>query len=103
MTIESLSIVNRQSSIYNRQLICQPGGGRRALDWNGRRQRRAIDDRRLDESPGMPLLENFCRKLRVERVTGAVRHQMAHDRIADQRRIAHGAEDLVPDELILEP
>ena len=46
--------------------------------------------------------QNLRRELGMKRVTGAVRDQVADHRIADQREIADGVEDLVADELVLE-
>src|SRR5262245_39923391 len=51
----------------------------------------------------MRFFENLGRELGVKRVTGAMRDQVADHRIADQGKVADGIENLVTDELVLEP
>ena len=50
----------------------------------------------------MGFLENLGRKFGMKRVPGAMRHEMADDRVADEREVANRVEDLVADELVLE-
>ena len=48
-------------------------------------------------------LQDHRGKLGVERVPAAMRHQMADDRVADERHIADHVQNLVPHELVVEP
>src|SRR5262249_49484402 len=77
------------------------GEARGRLDRCRQRQRRQVD-RRLDEAPRGRLLEDFRRELRVQRVSRAVRDQVADYRIAHEREIADRVQNLVADELVLE-
>src|SRR6266850_3410609 len=77
---------------------------RRALDRDRQRNGRVGDaSRRLDETPRVRLFENLGRELGVQRMPGAVRDEMADDRMTDEREVADGVENLVADELVLEP
>ena len=59
--------------------------------------------RRFDQPPGLRFLENLRGELGVQRVAGAMRHQVTDDRIADERQVADRVENLVTDELVFEP
>src|SRR5262249_33742253 len=60
-------------------------------------------ERCLNESPRLRFLENPRCELRVKRMTGTVSNQVPDNRVSDQREVADGIENLVPDELVFEP
>src|SRR2546427_3092499 len=95
----------RRLVVSSTRLVGEPR--RRALDrhrqWNGRVVDASDASRRLDETPGVRLFENLGCELGMQRMPGAVRDEMADDRMADEREVADGVENLVADELVLEP
>src|SRR2546428_12801951 len=96
----------RRLVVSSTRLVGEPR--RRALDrhrqWNGR----VVDasdasdaSRRLDETPGGRLFENLGCELGMQRMPGAVRDEMADDRMADEREVADGVENLVAGQIVL--
>ena len=58
--------------------------------------------RSLDQTPGLAIGEERAAELGVHGVTGTMRHDVSHDRVADQRQVADHIQNLVADELVLE-
>src|SRR5688572_26326874 len=60
-------------------------------------------DRALDQRPRIPLFEHLGGKRRVQRVPAPVRDEVANDRMPNERHIANHVQNLVANELIVEP
>src|ERR1051326_7007566 len=79
----------------------------RQSSWNGASDRNGADrddrfDWRLEQTPGVCLFEDLRREFRVQRMARTVGDEMADDRVADERQVADGIEDLVADEFVLQ-